>query len=121
MTVIAPAISPDLIIACASSSGHPAHFGRLVSFRFSGNLRARRDVQVLGVVSVADQGLVSALHVQPEHPAGAAVRGRPWKTDGYTDRPNGPDPVRYTSVVPRIQRHPPLQGGTLRHRDETAR
>jgi hypothetical protein len=26
------------------------------------------------------------------------VRGRPWKTDGYTDRPGDPDAVRYTSV-----------------------
>jgi hypothetical protein len=26
------------------------------------------------------------------------VRGRPWRADGYTDRPGGPDAVRYTSV-----------------------
>jgi hypothetical protein len=26
------------------------------------------------------------------------VRGRPWKTSGYTDRATGTDAVRYTSV-----------------------
>jgi hypothetical protein len=40
----------------------------------------------------------SAAHVKPGHAASAAVRGRPWKADGYTHRATGTDAVRYTSV-----------------------
>jgi hypothetical protein len=36
----------------------------------------------------------SRQHMPPPRP----VRGRPWKTSGYTDRPTGPHAVRYTSV-----------------------
>ena len=31
-------------------------------------------------------------------PLARPVRARPWKADGYTDRPTGTDAVRYTSV-----------------------
>jgi hypothetical protein len=42
----------------------------------------------------------SAAHVKPKHAAGAA---RPWpsvETDGFTDRPGGPDAVRYLCALP---------------------
>jgi hypothetical protein len=54
----------------------------------------------------------SAANVKPDRQQTRPVRARPWKTDGYTDRPGGPDPVRYTSVDPRIHRHPPAPPGT---------
>jgi len=38
--------------------------------------------------------------VKLEHAVAEPVRGRPWKADGYTDRPQGPDAVRYASVDP---------------------
>src|SRR6266536_3288400 len=52
------------------------------------------------------------------HSPSVAVRET---ADGYTNRPTGMKPVRYASVAPRTQRHPPVQGGTPRHTDETAR
>jgi hypothetical protein len=66
--------------------------------------------------------LDSAAHVKPEHAAGAA---RPWpsvKTPSVrTDRPGGPDAVRYTSVDPATQRSTVRQDDTPRDREETAR
>jgi signal transduction histidine kinase len=38
------------------------------------------------------------------------VRGRPWKADGYADRPGGPDAVRYMSVDTATQGPTALQG-----------
>jgi hypothetical protein len=52
------------------------------------------------------------------HSPSVAVRET---ADGYTNRPTGMKPVRHASVAPRTQRHPPVQGGTPRHTDETAR
>jgi hypothetical protein len=62
--------------------------------------------------------LNSAAHVKPEHAAGAA---RPWlsveKPMVRTDRPGGPDAVRYMSVDTATQRSTALQGdGTEKKR-----
>jgi hypothetical protein len=62
-----------------------------------------------------------AARVKPAHAPARPVRAVRETADGYTDRPTGPNPVRYASVAPRTQRHPPVQGGTPRHTDETAR
>ncbi len=60
--------------------------------------------------------------VKPEHDTDTARSVAVRETaDGYTNRPTGMKPVRYASVAPRTQRHPPVQGGTPRHTDETAR
>jgi hypothetical protein len=50
----------------------------------------------------------------------APGRGSPRKADGPSHRSRATIPVRYTSVDSRTQRHPPVQGGTLRHRDENS-
>jgi transposase len=45
-----------------------------------------------------------AARLDAEHGDGMSarpIRGRLWKTDGHTNRPSGPDPLRYTSVDPR--------------------
>jgi len=49
------------------------------------------------------------------------VRGRPWKADGYADRPGGPDAVRYMSVDTATQGTTALQGDTRRDKKKTAR
>jgi hypothetical protein len=40
----------------------------------------------------------SAARAKAGHAASAPVRGRPWKTSGYTDRATAPDAVRHASV-----------------------
>lgn len=62
--------------------------------------------------------LDSAAHVKAGHGPVRPVRGRPWKTSGYTDRPGGPTPVRYTSVAPATQRSTARQGDTPRDKEE---
>jgi hypothetical protein len=54
-------------------------------------------------------------------PPARPVRGRPWKTNGYTDRETCADAVRYTSVAPATQRPTALQGDTRRDKGKTAR
>jgi len=54
-------------------------------------------------------------------PPARPVRGRPRKTDGFVDRPCGPDAVRYLSVDPATQRSTALQGDTPPDREKTAR
>ena len=49
------------------------------------------------------------------------VRGRPWKTSGYTDRASGTRPVRHASVDTATSRSAALQGDTRRDREETPR
>jgi hypothetical protein len=107
-------------------TAHPKHVLR--EPRMTGNLNIRQaDPDMRRVIHqplTMDKPLAGVTHkpTLPARPqAPRPVRARPWKTDGYTDRPSRPDPVRYTSVNPRIQRPPPVHDGTPLHRDETAR
>jgi hypothetical protein len=59
----------------------------------------------------------SSRNMSPARP----VRGRPWKTDLYTDYATSPDDVRYLSVGTDAQRPTALQGDTRRDKAETAR
>jgi hypothetical protein len=62
-------------------------------------------------------GLRSPLETPPARP----VRGRPWKTSGYTDRATAPDAVRYASVDTATRRSTVQQGDTRRDKGETPR
>jgi len=63
----------------------------------------------------------SAVHVKPEHAAGGA---RPWpsveKPTVRTDRPHGPDAVRYTSVDTATHRLTVIRRDTWRDKKKTA-
>jgi hypothetical protein len=60
-------------------------------------------------------GLRSPLETPPARP----VRGRPWKTSGYTDRATALDAVRYASVDTATRRSTVQQGDTRRDKGET--
>jgi hypothetical protein len=60
-----------------------------------------------------------AAHARPAHAAAAAVRGRPWKTSGYTDRPGGRTPSAMRPWMPQHRsprRYRMTHGGTEKKR-----
>ena len=63
------------------------------------------------ITSGRTQGMHTRLgaRVRPEHAIRTAVRGRPWKADGYADRFHGADLVRYASVDGATQRSTALR------------
>jgi len=101
--------SPRMVTPATQS--HRGLTGRALTAR-------RTEVVSLSVMSAVSSGArFSRSGPWPVRERGP-VRGRPCKADGPSHRFRGLIPVRYASVVPRIQRHPPVQGGTLRHRRE---
>jgi hypothetical protein len=73
----------------------------------------------------SDQIGLSSLLIMPRYAAqrgpSVAVRGRPWKTSGYTDRATAPDAVRYASVDTATPWSTVQQGDTRRDKGETPR